>query len=164
MVSKNDIANFYINLKLRKSTHLHEDIHIVTMEGYLGLCVILVSLTVRTLALDGEMAELAKMLRDNCVDETGVDTALIDKVNAGSDLMGDGKLKCYIKCVMETAGMMSEGAVDVEAVIAVLPAELLKHAEQLRACGTRPGSDDCDTAFLTQACWQKASKADYILI
>ncbi|CAH2097281.1 unnamed protein product [Euphydryas editha] len=134
------------------------------MEGYLGLCIVLMCLTARTLALDGELAELAKMLRDNCVEETGVDTALIDKVNAGADLMGDAKLKCYIKCVMETAGMMSEGAVDVEAVIAVLPEELQNHADKLRACGTQKGADDCDTAFLTQSCWQKACKTNYILI
>ncbi|XP_026499429.2 general odorant-binding protein 69a-like [Vanessa tameamea] len=134
------------------------------MRAYLGLWLLFICLVVKTLALDGEMAELAKMLRENCVEETGADVALIDKVNAGADLMGDAKLKCYIKCVMETAGMMSEGEVDVEAVVAVLPEELQKHADKMRACGTQKGVDDCDTAFLTQSCWQKASKADYILI
>ncbi|XP_045780595.1 general odorant-binding protein 69a-like [Maniola jurtina] len=115
-------------------------------------------------ALDGEMAELAKMLRENCVEESGVDVGLIDKVNGGADLMPDGKLKCYIKCVMETAGMMSDGEVDVEAVIAVLPPELQKHSDTMRGCGTQKGADDCDTAFKTQACWQKGNKQDYILI
>ncbi|CAG9569629.1 unnamed protein product [Danaus chrysippus] len=114
--------------------------------------------------LEGEMAELAKMLRDNCVEETGVDVALIDKVNQGATLMEDGKLKCYIKCVMETAGMMSGGEVDVEAVVAVLPDELQRHADTMRACGTQRGRDDCDTAFRTQVCWQAGCPQDYILI
>nr|AGM38608.1 odorant binding protein [Chilo suppressalis] len=101
-------------------------------------------------AMDEEMAELAKMLHDNCGEETGADLSLVDKVNAGADLMPDPKLKCYLKCIMETAGMMTEGVVDVEAVLALLP-------DDMRA-------DHCDTAFLTQLCWQKANKADYFLI
>ncbi|CAH2230539.1 general odorant-binding protein 69a-like [Pararge aegeria] len=134
------------------------------MDTKLPLCVVISCFIHAVLGMDPEMAELAKMLRDNCVEETGVDVGLIDKVNAGADLMPDGKLKCYIKCVMETAGMMSGGEVDVEAVVAVLPEELQKHADTMRGCGTQKGADDCDTAFKTQACWQQGSKSDYILI
>ncbi|VVC98736.1 unnamed protein product [Leptidea sinapis] len=117
------------------------------------------------LAMDEEMAELAKMLRESCAEETVVDVGLVEKINAGADLMPDGKLKCYIKCVMETAGMMSEGQVDVDAVVALLPEDFRKRNENsLRQCGTKHGSDDCDTAYLTQQCWQKANKEDYFLI
>ncbi|KAM3955091.1 general odorant-binding protein 69a [Aphomia sociella] len=115
--------------------------------------------------MDEEMEELAKMLHDNCGEEVGVDLSLVDKVNAGADLMPDPKLKCYIKCIMETAGMMSDGEMDVEAVLAIMPEELSKkNAAALRACGTKKGADDCDTAFLTQVCWQNSNKADYFLI
>lgn len=117
--------------------------------------------------MDDEMAELAKMLHDNCGEETGADLALVDKVNAGTDLatLGDGKFKCYIKCIMETAGMMSEGEVDVEAVLALLPDDMrTKNEANLRACGTKKGADHCDTAYNTQVCWQQANKADYFLI
>lgn len=134
------------------------------MQGFTVIYSIVAVLVVGASALEGEMAELAKMLRDSCIEETGADIALIDKVNNGADLMPDPKLKCYIKCVMETAGMMSGGAVDVEAVVAVLPPELQRHADKMRACGTKAGADDCDTAFLTQACWQSGCKEDYILI
>nr|WQS23337.1 odorant-binding protein 19 [Diaphania glauculalis] len=117
--------------------------------------------------MDDEMAELAKMLHDNCGAETGADLSLVDKVNAGADLagLGDGNFKCYIKCIMETAGMLSEGEVDVEAVLALLP-DALRHKNEnnLRACGTKKGADDCETAFNTQVCWQQANKADYFLI
>ncbi|XP_072936487.1 general odorant-binding protein 69a-like [Epargyreus clarus] len=130
-----------------------------------GVAAILALVAMQACALDDEMAELAKMLRENCAEETGVDLGLVDKVNAGADLMPDGKLKCYIKCIMETAGMMSEGTIDVEAVIALLPDDMRKKNENsLRGCGTKKGADDCDTAFLTQVCWQKANKADYFLI
>nr|AGM38607.1 odorant binding protein [Chilo suppressalis] len=116
-------------------------------------------------AMDEEMAELAKMLHDNCGEETGADLSLVDKVNAGADLMPDPKLKCYLKCIMETAGMMTEGVVDVEAVLALLPDDMrAKNEQNLRGCGTQKGADHCDTAFLTQLCWQKANKADYFLI
>ncbi|XP_028165883.1 general odorant-binding protein 69a-like [Ostrinia furnacalis] len=134
------------------------------MKGAL-VCAVLTALAARAWGMDDEMAELAKMLHDNCGEETGVDLGLVDKVNAGADLMPDAKLKCYIKCVMETAGMMSAGEVDVEAVLAMLPDGLRSKIEApMRACGTQRGADDCDTAFLTQVCWQKANKVDYFLI
>lgn len=136
------------------------------MEGHKVLTLLLFgAIIVSVSCMDEEMAELAKMIRDNCGAETEVDMGLIDQVNGGADLMPDGKLKCYIKCVMETAGMMSEGEVDVEAVLALLPEDFkAKNEKSLRACGTQKGADDCDTAFQTQACWQKANKADYFLV
>ncbi|CAK1594283.1 unnamed protein product [Parnassius mnemosyne] len=133
------------------------------MEGrFIGI--ILVTIFVGAFGLDDEMAELARMLRENCGEETGVDLGLVEKINAGADLMPDPKLKCYIKCVMETAGMMSEGEMDVEAVIAMLPGDLRESEASIRACGTVHGADFCDNAYLTQVCWQKANKADYFLI
>ncbi|CAG9794942.1 unnamed protein product [Diatraea saccharalis] len=127
--------------------------------------IMLAVMLVGVYSIDEEMAELAKMLHDNCGEESGVDLSLVDKVNAGADLMPDPKLKCYIKCIMETAGMMSEGEIDIEAVLAMLPEDLkTKNEGSLRGCGTQKGADDCDTAFLTQVCWQKANKADYFLV
>nr|AOG12857.1 odorant binding protein [Eogystia hippophaecolus] len=128
------------------------------------LCMVLVALVAGAAAMDEEMAELARMLRENCGEETGVDLGLVDQVNGGADLMPDPKLKCYIKCVMETAGMFSEGQVEVEAVIAMLPENMKKSEGSIRGCGTQKGADDCDTAFLTQVCWQKANKAEYFLV
>nr|QLI62007.1 odorant-binding protein 4 [Streltzoviella insularis] len=128
------------------------------------LCMVLVALVAGAAAMDEEMAELARMLRENCGEETGVDLGLVDQVNGGADLMPDPKLKCYIKCVMETAGMFSEGQVEVEGVIAMLPEHMKKSEGFIRGCGTQKGADDCDTAFLTQVCWQKANKAEFFLV
>ncbi|KAJ2940017.1 hypothetical protein O0L34_g14048 [Tuta absoluta] len=115
--------------------------------------------------MDDEMAELAKMVRDNCAEEIGVDIALLTAVDNGGDLQPDPKLKCYIKCTMETAGMMSDGVVDVDAVLGLLPEALKARSEgHIRKCDTQKGADDCDTAFKTQQCWQNASKKDYFLV
>lgn len=117
------------------------------------------------MGIDDEMAEMMKMLRDSCVEETGVDVALIDKVNSGGDLMPDDKLKCYCKCYMETAGMFSNGIVEVETILAMLPDDLRsKNEGSIRKCGTQKGADDCETAYLTQVCWQTSNKADYFLV
>ncbi|XP_049880498.1 general odorant-binding protein 69a-like [Pectinophora gossypiella] len=129
------------------------------------LCVLAAALRGAHAHLDGEMAELAKMLRDNCAAETGVDMALIDAANGGADLAPDAQLKCYIKCVMETAGMFTDGAVDVEAVLALLPEDFrARNEDNLRACGSVAGADDCDTAYRTQLCWQQKNRKDYFLI
>ncbi|XP_068625448.1 general odorant-binding protein 69a-like [Battus philenor] len=116
-------------------------------------------------ALDDEMAELARMLRENCVEETGVDMALLDAINTGAAITPDPKLKCYMKCVMETAGMMTDGVVDVEAVVAIMPDDMRRKNEApVRGCGSPSGADACDTAYLTQTCWQRANPNDYFLI
>lgn len=115
--------------------------------------------------MDPEMAELAQAVRDSCLADSGVDRALVEGVNAGAALSPDAALKCYIKCTMETTGMMADGAVDVEAILALLPDALRdRSAPHLRACGTQPGVDPCDVAYNTQVCWQKANKDDYFLI
>lgn len=115
--------------------------------------------------MDPDMAELAQTVRDSCSAETGAPVAAIERVNAGADLASEAGLKCYVKCVMETAGMLNDGEVDVEAVLALLPDAVSDRiSPQLRACGTQPGADHCDIAYNTQVCWQKANKDDYFLI
>ncbi|XP_053619627.1 general odorant-binding protein 69a [Plodia interpunctella] len=133
----------------------------------LRVWVVVAALVAAAAGMDEEMAELAKMVHDSCGEETGADLAPVDKVNAGEDLttFSDPKLKCYIKCIMETAGMMTDGEVDVEAVLAMLPDDIRARNEAaMRGCGTQRGADHCDNAYLTHICWQKANKKDYFLI
>lgn len=115
--------------------------------------------------MDPDMAELAQAVRASCLAESGAAAELIDAANAGAPLAPDAALKCYIKCAMETTGMMSDGVVDVEAILAILPDPLRDRSEpHLRSCGTQPGADHCDIAYNTHVCWQKSSKDDYFLI
>ncbi|XP_063379273.1 general odorant-binding protein 69a-like [Cydia fagiglandana] len=144
------------------------------MAGRVALCSVMMVLYVIgvvigektcTEGMDEETIELAKMLRDNCGEESEVDMELINKVNSGADLMPDPKLKCYMKCVMETAGMLDNGDVDIEATLELLPEPIRKkHEHIVRSCGSKRGADDCETAFNTQSCWQKMNKAEYCLI
>lgn len=115
--------------------------------------------------LDEDMLEIRRILRDECIEETGVDTSLLDKVDNGAELMPDEILKCYMKCTMETSGLMSDGIVEIDTVLALLPEEIKdRNEDMLRKCDTQLGKDDCETAFLTQLCWQKGNKDDYFLI
>nr|AII00970.1 odorant binding protein [Dendrolimus houi] len=132
----------------------------------LGIRVGIIALFVlQAYCFDDEVLELAKMVRESCAEETNVDISLVEKINTGAGLTPDPVLKCYIKCTMETAGMMSDGVMDLEVVMTLMPDDLKnKHGAGLEACGTQKGADDCDTAYLTQVCWQKTCKSDYFLI
>nr|AII00988.1 odorant binding protein [Dendrolimus kikuchii] len=132
----------------------------------LGITVGIIALFVlQAYGFDDEVLELAKMVRESCAGETNVDLSLVEKINAGAELTPDPVLKCYIKCTLETAGMLSDGVMDLEMVMTLLPDSLKnKHGAALEACGTQKGADDCDTAYLTQLCWQKSCKSDFFLI
>lgn len=126
---------------------------------------IIALLAIEVSCFDEEVQEMAKMVRDSCVGETNADVSLIEKISAGAPLTPDPVLKCYIKCTMETIGMMSDGEMDLNVVMSLLPEDLKnKHGAGLQACGTKKGADDCDTAYLTQVCWQNAAKEDYFLV
>lgn len=126
---------------------------------------IITVLILKASGFDEEVLELARMVRENCAGETNVDISLVEKINAGGALIPDPVLKCYIKCTMETTGMMSEGVLDLDVVMTLLPDDLKnKYGAGLQACGTKKGADDCDTAYLTQVCWQETTKSDYFLV
>lgn len=134
------------------------------MQSFVVLLIVFTAVVVNSAKLEGEMAEMAQMLREDCLGQTGADLALIEEINNGATVMPDPKLKCYMKCLMETVGVMSEETVLVEVVAALMPEELAKYADLLRACGTKKGVDACDTAFQTQICWQQSMKEDYMVI
>ncbi|RLZ02132.1 Odorant binding protein 6 [Cephus cinctus] len=112
-----------------------------------------------------EMMEMAKMLHDSCVSETGVDEGLIEKCRDGV-FTEDSNLKCYIKCIMDqVSGMTDDGEVDEETVISMLPEEMQSEtAPTIRECGTVRGSDNCDTAFQTHKCYYAKNPENYFLV
>lgn len=115
--------------------------------------------------MEPEMLELAAMLRQSCVEASGVAEGLLAGVDGGGDLPPDGQFKCYLKCTMESAGMLTDGAVSVEAVLAPLPAAVAAaHEPFLRACGTQPGADHCEVAYNTQKCWRAANPKEFFII
>ncbi|XP_046743565.1 general odorant-binding protein 56d-like isoform X2 [Diprion similis] len=100
-----------------------------------------------------EMQEMAQMLHDTCVAESGVAEDLIVKCRSG-DFADDPKLKCYMLCLLNQISAFEDGEIDIDTLLAVLPEEILGDAESvLRGCGTVKGSDDCDSVFQTNKCY-----------
>nr|UWL63303.1 odorant binding protein 13 [Pagiophloeus tsushimanus] len=118
------------------------------------------------LAMSDEMKELAQMLHNSCVEETGVSEALIDKVNTEKVFADDENLKCYIKCLMaQMACIDDDGIIDEEATIAVLPEEMQdKAAPVIRACGTKKGANPCENAWLSHKCYAEMEPNAYMLV
>ncbi|XP_076269644.1 general odorant-binding protein 69a-like isoform X2 [Rhynchophorus ferrugineus] len=116
-------------------------------------------------AMSDEMKELAQMLHNTCVGETGVSEDLIEKVNSAKTFADDENLKCYIKCLMaQMACIDDDGIIDVEATIAVLPEEIQQEADPIiRSCGTKVGKTACENAWLTHKCYAE-NFAEYMLI
>nr|ALM64966.1 odorant binding protein 4 [Dendroctonus armandi] len=117
-------------------------------------------------ALSDEMKELAQMLHNTCVAETGVNEDLILKVNTEKTFADDDNLKCYIKCLLaQMACIDDDGIIDEEATIAVLPEEYQAMAAPvIRACGTKHGANPCENAWLTHRCYAEMKPDAYMLI
>ncbi|XP_046614665.1 general odorant-binding protein 56d-like isoform X2 [Neodiprion virginianus] len=107
--------------------------------------VIAIFLFGKSMAMSDEMQEMAQMLRNTCVAETGVAEDLIIKCRSG-DFTDDPKLK------------FDNGEIDVDTLVAMLPEEILGKAEPvLRSCGTIKGTDDCDSVYQTNKCYYDKS-------
>ncbi|XP_050309359.1 general odorant-binding protein 83a-like [Anthonomus grandis grandis] len=117
-------------------------------------------------AMSDEMKELAQMLHNTCVAETGVSEALIDKVNNEKVFEDDENLKCYIKCLMaQMACIDDDGIIDEEATIAVLPEEVQDIAAPvIRTCGTKRGKSPCENAWLSHKCYAEMRPDVYMLV
>ncbi|XP_043286952.1 general odorant-binding protein 83a-like [Venturia canescens] len=116
-------------------------------------------------AITNEMKQMAQVLHDACVEETGVQERLIEECRKGV-FSEDSNLKCYIKCLMTKVPLMTEdGDIDEDFIIKVMPAEFKEIAiPVVRACGTVKGADHCETAFLTNKCWHSKSPEHYYLV
>ncbi|CAG9854875.1 unnamed protein product [Phyllotreta striolata] len=119
----------------------------------------------RVKGLSEEMQELADMLHNTCVEETG---AIEDDIfNARNGIFANKEeFKCYIKCIMaQMACIDDDGTIDEEATIAVLPEEYRdKAAPVIKKCGTKQGNSPCENAWLTHQCYYTEAPDDYLLI
>ncbi|XP_072387594.1 general odorant-binding protein 83a-like [Diabrotica undecimpunctata] len=115
--------------------------------------------------MDQEMQELADMLHNTCIEETGASEDDINNAKKGA-FADKEEFKCYIKCLMaQMACIDDDGIIDEEATIAVLPEEFRdKAAPVIRKCGTKKGKNDCENAWLTHKCYQSEAPDDYFLI
>ncbi|XP_046743568.1 general odorant-binding protein 83a-like isoform X2 [Diprion similis] len=114
----------------------------------------------KSMADDG-LAEMMKMLHDTCVGETGVAEDVVIAAKAGN-FAEDPKLKCFMLCLLNEVSAFDDGEIDIETLIAIIPESMAAQVEPIiRNCGVIKGSDDCDTAFLTNKCWYNENPALY---
>ncbi|KAL1500930.1 hypothetical protein ABEB36_006348 [Hypothenemus hampei] len=126
--------------------------------------VLLLLLVPKTLGISEEMQELAKQLHATCVSETGAKEDDISNAVKGIFSEDEG-FKCYLKCLMSQMAIIDDdGTIDVEAMVAILPDELVEHATPIvRKCGSIKGSNACDSAWLTHQCYYREGPEHYFL-
>lgn len=93
--------------------------------------------------------------RQECVEETKVDPALIDKADAG-EFADTKELKCFAKCFYVKAGFITEqGVLLMDVVKAKLPPEheREKALAIIELCKELKGADACETAYAIHKCY-----------
>nr|UXE42853.1 odorant binding protein [Hippodamia variegata] len=129
-----------------------------------GHFLLLVTIISYVSCMDDDMQDLINNLHNTCVDEIGVDEALITKAQNG-DFAEDQKLMCYSKCLLDQMAIVDEqGIVDPEAALAVLPADMQAEAgPAVRKCSKLRGSSPCNNVFEVMKCWYKESPGTYFM-
>ncbi|XP_014257012.1 general odorant-binding protein 56d-like [Cimex lectularius] len=111
-----------------------------------------------------DMKEMAQALRDNCIEETGVDPSLLGPCENGN-FADDPKLKCYFKCVFGQMGAITEDdELDADAFESILPPELSVLGKSIMACKDTKGSDGCDMAMKFNQCIYGKDPANFLVI
>ncbi|XP_017785354.1 PREDICTED: uncharacterized protein LOC108568658 [Nicrophorus vespilloides] len=134
------------------------------MSHIVAVCLVLIASATQIMSMSEELKELANMLHEECQGESGVPEELIVNARKG-DFSSDNTLKCYIKCLMtQMAVIEDDGTIDEEAMIAIIPEEYKVMASRvIKTCGTKRGSDVCDTVWLTHQCYYKEAPEGYYL-
>ncbi|XP_073976617.1 general odorant-binding protein 83a-like [Rhodnius prolixus] len=115
--------------------------------------------------LSDDMKEMAKMLHDQCIDESGVNGALIEPCAKG-DFSEDGNLKCYFKCIFANMGALSDdGELDAEAFESILPPDLHDPlSKMINSCKDAKGANACEVAFNFNKCLYNADPEHFLVI
>ncbi|XP_044265626.1 general odorant-binding protein 56d-like [Tribolium madens] len=104
---------------------------------------------------DDDRTEKIKQYRDDCIAETKVDPALIDRADNG-DFVDDAKLQCFSKCFYQKAGFVAENG---DLLFDVIKAKIPKEANREKAlaiidkCKDLKGADSCETVYLVHKCY-----------
>nr|ALS31065.1 odorant-binding protein [Phenacoccus solenopsis] len=110
-----------------------------------------------------ELKEMIKNLHNQCVGETGVSEAAIADANNGK-FNGEESLKCYMKCLMASVGIIDDdGVFDGEAFVDLLPNSMKSHGEKLVKACKPEGSNACDVAYNLNLCNYNLDPSKYTL-
>ncbi|XP_050323086.1 general odorant-binding protein 56d-like [Bactrocera neohumeralis] len=109
--------------------------------------------------LTEEQKQKAHALGIECLKETGASEEAIRAHIKGDDSQVDGKVKCFIKCMLGKFGYVENGEVNEETLqnfLGKLIGEEKAKAAQAKCNGLK-GTDECDTAYQIRQCYS----ADY---
>ncbi|XP_067011446.2 general odorant-binding protein 72 [Anabrus simplex] len=123
---------------------------------FLGAAVCLMAAGSLAMTMD-QLRNLAKMPRSMCIQKTGVNKDLVDKIQVG-EFPEDPKLKCYMKCAMGMMQLLKNGKYSPEAAISqtdkMMPDELKERFKVvIEKCKEKAtGADVCEDAFQIVRC------------
>lgn len=92
--------------------------------------------------------------RESCIQESGVDVALVLKLEKEATMTPDEKLKCYIRCQGVKSKVVDEaGVVDINAAKRVLKATNQKFLDMVESdCKIPTSSHLCEAAYEVAIC------------
>ncbi|XP_028037187.1 general odorant-binding protein 83a-like isoform X2 [Bombyx mandarina] len=118
--------------------------------------------------LSEEIKEIIQTVHDECVGKTGVSEEDITNCESGI-FKEDVKLKCYMFCLLEEAGLVSvndDGTVDYEMFTSLIPEEYFDRAtKMIFSCKEldTPDKDKCERAFEVHKCSYEKDPDFYFL-
>nr|AYC62329.1 odorant binding protein 1 [Oobius agrili] len=96
--------------------------------------------------------------RNSCINETGVDEALIERVRKREEVQADTKLNCFYECMLKKITIMkSDGTIDKEVARTQITANTPndKIDEVFNTCTTQAGNGTCETGGNVMGCLLK---------
>nr|AAL60413.1 antennal binding protein 3 [Manduca sexta] len=113
-----------------------------------------------------EIKEIIQTVHDECVGKTGVSEEDIANCENGI-FKEDVKLKCYMFCLLEVAGLADEdGTVDYDMLVSLIPEEYSERASKMIfACNhlDTPEKDKCQRSFDVHKCTYEKDPEFYFL-
>ncbi|KAL7732456.1 hypothetical protein ACLKA6_004419 [Drosophila palustris] len=90
-----------------------------------------------------------------CQNQTGVPEETIVAAHKTMTLPNDPAFKCFLHCMLEMFGLIdSEEVMHMDSLLEVLPEEFHpKIKNMVESCGTKKGTDACDTVFQSVKCY-----------
>ncbi|KAL1455134.1 hypothetical protein WDU94_009250 [Cyamophila willieti] len=116
--------------------------------------------------IDENMKAIAKMIHDQCIDDSGVSTDVIDRIFSTKTFEPDEKFKCYLACTLQQVSAMDEeGNVDSDVFVGTVPEDYKAYAQNvIDTCKKITGANPCDKAYNLNVCAQKTDPDKYMFI
>nr|AWC67987.1 odorant-binding protein 11 [Matsumurasca onukii] len=108
--------------------------------------------------------EIMQKLHNTCVQETGVSEDAISNAAKGT-FAEDGKLSCYMKCLVVQLGVFSEeDGFDSEAFVEMVPDHMKETmSEVVNKCTPLSGSTSCDKIFQFNKCFYNVNPQKFVI-